>query len=257
VKNAIVTLLMLVLLLVASDAADKTYGSRSAKANSSSDTEEFSNVPVQKVNDPFERFNRTMFRVNDTLITYAIRPVAHGYAKVVPTPIRNSITNVFDNAQFPVRFINCVLQGKITRSAQETGKFVFNSIFGLGGIIRVSDHITGLTNVPAADFGQTLSVWGVSAGPYLFVPVLGPSDCRDVVGYAGDFVMYPLNWYGLGFIHHAVISNWVTFSVGGANFVNRQPKAVNTYDQIKSAAIDPYIAIRNGFLSLRAAQVKK
>jgi phospholipid-binding lipoprotein MlaA len=238
-------------------AANKPSGSQAGPANSALQTEEFTNVPLEKVNDPFERFNRTMFRINDTLITYAIRPVAHGYARVVPTAVRNSITNVFDNAQFPVRFINCVLQGKIMRAAQETGKFVFNSTFGLGGIMRVSDHMTGLANVPAADFGQTLSVWGFSTGPYLFVPVLGPSDCRDAVGYAGDFVMYPLNWYGLGIIHHAVITNWVAFSLGGANLVNRQPKAINTYDQIKSAAIDPYIAIRNGFLSLRAAQVKK
>jgi phospholipid-binding lipoprotein MlaA len=257
VKNFLFASLMLLTCFAACAAADKTSGSQAGPVNSSPQTEEFTNVPLQKVDDPFERFNRTMFRINDTLITYAIRPLAHGYARVVPTAVRNSITNVFDNAQFPVRFINCVLQGKIKRSAQETGKFIFNSTFGIGGIIRVSDHVSGLANVPAADFGQTLSVWGFSAGPYLFIPVLGPSDCRDVVGYAGDFVMYPLNWHGLGIIHHAFISNWTLFSLGAANSVNRQPKAVNTYDQIKSAAIDPYIAIRNGFLSLRAAQVKK
>jgi phospholipid-binding lipoprotein MlaA len=238
-------------------AADKTSSAKAVPVNSSSETEEFTNVPLQKVDDPFERFNRTMFRINDTLITYAIRPIAHGYARVVPTAVRNSITNVFDNAQYPVRFINCVLQGKIIRSAQETGKFLVNSTLGVGGIMRASDHYPGLANVPAADFGQTLSVWGFSTGPYLFVPGLGPTDCRDIVGYAGDFVMYPLNWHAIGIIHHAFISNWVPFSLGVVSFVNGRPKAVNTYDQIKSVAIDPYIAIRNGFLSLRAAQVKK
>jgi len=257
VKKFLLALLMLLTCSAACAAANKPSGSQAGPANSALQTEEFTNVPLEKVNDPFERFNRTMFRINDTLITYAIRPVAHGYARVVPTAVRNSITNVFDNAQYPVRFINCVLQGKIKRSAQETWKFIFNSTLGVGGIIRVSDHFAGLGNVPAADFGQTLSVWGFSTGPYLFIPVLGPSDCRDAVGYAGDFVMYPLNWHALGIIHHAFISDWTAFSIGAANSVNRQPKAVNDYDQIKSAAIDPYIAIRNGFLSLRAAQVKK
>jgi phospholipid-binding lipoprotein MlaA len=257
VKKSLIPSVLLLMCLAVCSGAGKTSGGQSASTNGPHETEEFTNVPVQKVDDPFERFNRTMFRINDTLITYAIRPVAHGYARVVPTVVRNSITNVFDNARFPVRFINCVLQGKILRSAQETGKFVFNSTFGIGGIIRVSDHVTGLANVPAADFGQTLSVWGFSTGPYLFVPVIGPSDCRDLVGYAGDFVMYPLNWYAVGIIHHTLIGNWVAFSLGAVSFVNGQPKAVNTYDQIKSVAIDPYIAIRNGYLSLRAAQVKQ
>ncbi|HMD44394.1 MAG TPA: MlaA family lipoprotein, partial [Candidatus Acidoferrum sp.] len=122
---------------------------------------------------------------------------------------------------------------------------------------RPSEHITAIANVPAADFGQTLGVWGIRTGPYLVVPVLGPSDCRDLVGYAGDFVMYPLNWYAIGLMHHVLISNTINFSLGAAKFVNGLPKALETYDQITSAAVDPYIAVRDGFLSLRAAQVKK
>jgi phospholipid-binding lipoprotein MlaA len=226
-------------------------------ANSPAVTDEFTNTPVQKVDDPFQKFNRSMFRFNDTLYKYALRPVAHGYAAIVPTPIRTGITNVFDNALYPVRFINCVLQGKIKRSAQETGKFLVNSTVGIGGWMRPSEHMSAIANVPAADFGQTLSVWGISTGPYLVVPGLGPSDCRDLVGYAGDFVIYPLNWHAIGIIRCAFISNTISFSLGAAKFVNGLPKAVDTYDQITSAAVDPYIAVRDGFLSLRAAQVKK
>jgi phospholipid-binding lipoprotein MlaA len=219
--------------------------------------DDISNVPAQKVNDPFLRFNRTMFVFNDEINTYALRPLAHGYAFVVPRPARTGITNFFDNVQFPVRFVNSVLQGKLTRSAQETGKFVINSTAGIGGLIRVSDHLPALADVPAEDFGQTLGVWGIPTGPYIVVPVLGPSDCRDLVGFAGDYVISPLNWHTIGLIRHAFISNTVSLALSGTHFVNTLPKSIEAYDQMKSEAVDPYIAMRDGYLSYRAAQVKK
>jgi phospholipid-binding lipoprotein MlaA len=253
------TLALFALFVCASVCAgsSKSSTAQPTPSNSASVPDDFTNTPVQKVNDPLQGFNREIFRINNTLYKYALRPLAHGYAAVVPTPVRTGITNIFDNAQYPVRFINCVLEGKIKRSAQETGKFLVNSTVGLGGWMRPSEHMSAIANVPAADFGQTLSVWGLSTGPYLVVPVLGPSDCRDLVGYAGDFVMYPLNWHAIGLIHHAFISNTINLSLGAARFVNGLPKAVDTYDQITSAAVDPYIAVRDGFLTLRAAQVKK
>jgi phospholipid-binding lipoprotein MlaA len=219
--------------------------------------DEFANVPVQKVNDPLQGFNRAMFGFNDELNTHALRPLAHGYAIVVPRPVRTGISNFFDNVQFPVRFVNSVLQGKLKRSAQEAGKFVINSTAGVGGLIRVSDHVSGLADVPAEDFGQTLGVWGIPAGPYIVVPVLGPSDCRDIVGFAGDYVMSPLNWHAVGFIHCAYISNGVSIALSGVRYLNALPKNVETYDQIRSGAVDPYIAVRDAYLSYRDAQMKK
>ena len=179
-----------------------------------------------------------------------------GYKVVVPQIARSGISNFFDNVQYPVRFINCVLQGKLTRSAQETGKFVINSTAGIGGLIRVSDHVSGLADVPAEDFGQTLAVWGFPPGPYLVIPALGPSDCRDVVGLAGDFAMSPLNWHTIGLIEYKYISDALGIALSGVRYVNSLPKSIDTYDQMKSGAVDPYIAMRNGFLSYRAAQVK-
>jgi phospholipid-binding lipoprotein MlaA len=211
----------------------------------------------QKANDPLIRFNRTMFGFNDTLNTYALRPIAHGYAKIVPRPVRTGITNAFDNAHFPVRFVNCVLQGKLKRSAQETGKFVVNSVAGVGGLIRISDHVTSLANVPAEDFGLTLGVWGLPPGPYLVVPLLGPSGCRDLVGFAGDYVIYPLNWHTVGIIRHAFISDTIGGALSGTRLVNGLPKSVQDYDQMKSEAVDPYIAVRDAYISYRAAQIKK
>jgi phospholipid-binding lipoprotein MlaA len=219
--------------------------------------DDLANAPVQKVNDPLQRFNRTIFGFNDQLNHYALRPIAHGYAFVVPLKLRNGITNFFDNVQFPVRFVNSVLQGKLTRSAQEVGKFVINSTAGVGGLIKVSDHVPELIDVPPEDFGQTLSFYGLPPGPYLVIPVLGPSDCRDIVGFAGDYAISPLNWHTLGIIQCAYISDAASIALSGTRFLNGLPKAIEGYDQIKAEAVDPYIAIRDGFLSYRAAQTKK
>ena len=256
-KHPIFGLLVLVLCLSGCAVSEKHSAAKPVQVAPSAIGEDFANVPVQKVNDPLQRLNRTVFRFNDGLTTYALRPIAYRYAIIVPRPVRTGISNFFDNIQFPVRFANSVLQGKLTRSAQEVGKFVFNSTFGVGGLIRVSDHVSGLANVPAEDFGQTLGVWGFPPGPYIVIPVLGPSDCRDLAGFAGDYVMSPLNWYTLGIIHYEFIGNAVGIALTGTRFVNALPKSVETYDQMKSAAVDPYIAVRDAYLSYRSAQMKR
>ena len=214
-------------------------------------------MPVQKVNDPLQGFNRTVFVFNDGLIHLCVAPLGTRIRDSRASYARTGISNFFDNVQFPVRFINSVLQGKLTRSAQETGKFVINSTAGIGGLIRVSDHVSGLADVPAEDFGQTLGVWGFPPGPYIVIPVLGPSDCRDVVGFAGDFAMSPLNWHTIGLIQYEYISDALSIALSGVRYVNALPKSIDTYDQMKSEAVDPYIAMRDGFLSYRAAQIKK
>jgi len=246
---------ILVLLLGLSGCA--VSGNHSAAKGVHPSDSDLTDVPVPKTNDPWQRLNRTTFRFNDGLNTYALRPVAHGYAAIVPLRVRTGVTNFFDNLNYPVRFINSVLQGKITRSAQETGKFVINSTAGVGGLIRVSDHISSLADVPAEDFGQTLGVWGICSGPYIVIPVLGPSDCRDLAGFAGDYAMNPLNWHTLGIIHDAFIPNAVSIALSGTKFVNGLPKSVESYDQLKAEAVDPYVAMRDAYLSYRAAQVKK
>jgi phospholipid-binding lipoprotein MlaA len=256
-NHSIFSLFALLLFLSGCAVSGKDPATKPVRPASSAVGDDFANVPVQRVNDPLQGFNRTMFGFNDELDTHALRPLAHGYAIIVPRPVRTGISNFFDNVQFPVRFVNSVLQGKLTRSAQEVGKFVFNSTFGVGGLIRVSDHVSGLADVPAEDFGQTLGLWGIPAGPYIVIPVLGPSDCRDIVGFAGDYVMSPLNWHTLGFIHCAYISNAVSIALSGVRYVNALPKAVEAYDQIRSGAVDPYIAVRDAYLSYREAQMKK
>lgn len=218
--------------------------------------DELGNEPVQKVNDPFERLNHTTFKLNDSLTIHAVKPIAHGYEHIVPHGLRTSLSNFFDNLDFPIRFGNNVLQGRFVRSGQEVGKFVVNTTAGVGGLFRVSDRISSLADVPPEDFGLTLGRWGFSTGPYLVIPLLGPSTVRDLAGYGGDFVLNPLNWY-LIFTDYGLISNVVGYSVSASRFVVRSPGSVRTYEQMKEAAVDPYTAVRQAYLSHRAAQLEK
>jgi phospholipid-binding lipoprotein MlaA len=257
VNCSLFSLLALLFCLSGCAVSEKHPASPPVSAAGSAVGDDFANVPVQNVNDPLERFNRTMFNLNDRLTTLAIRPFAHGYAVVVPLPVRNCVTNFFDNIQYPVRFVNCVLQGKLTRSAQETGKFLINSTAGIGGLIRVSDQISGLAAIPAEDFGQTLGVWGIPPGPYLVILGLGPSDFRDLVGFAGDYAISPLDWHPLGIVRWTFISDAASLALSATRYVNGLPKAIEVYDQMKSAAVDPYVAVRDAYLSYRAAQIKK
>jgi len=257
---------LLILLTCVSGFADQTTQPKTKTTKSSQKTpttnppatsgEELGNVPVEKVNDPWERLNHTNFKLNDSLTIHAVKPIAHGYEHIVPQGVRTSLSNFFDNLDFPIRFGNNVLQGRFVRSGQEVEKFVVNTTAGVGGLFRVSDHISSLADVPAEDFGLTLGRWGFSPGPYLVIPLLGPTTVRDLTGYAGDFAINPLNWY-LIFTNYGLISRAVGYSVSASRFVGRSPGSVRTYEQMKEAAVDPYIAVRNAYLSHRAAQLEK
>jgi phospholipid-binding lipoprotein MlaA len=240
----------------AAGAKKATQSSQKSANPPATSGDELANEPVEKVNDPWERLNHTTFRLNDTFTIHAIKPIAHGYERIVPQKVRTGLSNFFDNLDFPIRFGNDVLQGRVVRSGQEAGKFLVNSTVGVGGLFRISDHVSSLADVPPEDFGLTLAHWGVSNGPYLVVPLLGPTTVRDLTGYAGDFAINPLNWY-LIFSNHRLISNAVGYSISASRFVVRAPASVRTYEQMKEAAVDPYIAVRNAYLSHRAAQLEK
>ena len=218
--------------------------------------DELGTEPVEKVSDPWERLNHTTFRFNDSLTIHAVKPIAHGYEHIVPQKVRIGLSNFFDNLDFPIRSGNDVLQGRIVRSGREAGKFLVNSTVGIGGLFRISDHVSSLADVPPEDFGLTLGHWGFSNGPYLVIPLLGPTTVRDLTGYAGDFAINPLNWY-LIFSNQRFISTAVGYAISASRVVVRAPGSVRTYEQMKEAAVDPYIAVRNAYLSHRAAQLEK
>jgi phospholipid-binding lipoprotein MlaA len=141
----------------------------------------------QKNSDPWEGFNRAMFKFNDTLDRWFLKPVAKGYKVITPDPLEKGISNIFSNIGEVPSTLNGVLQGNVKGAAHDTGRFLVNSTLGIGGLFDVAKHM----KLPAddkEDFGQTLAVWGVGQGNYLVLPFLGPSTVRD--GFAE-----PVDWY--------------------------------------------------------------
>lgn len=160
--------------------------------------------------DPWENFNRAMFRFNDTLDRHALRPVAKGYRNVTPHVVQKGITNFFVNLRSPIVMLNDVLQGKIKQSGKDTARFLINSTVGIAGFIDVAKHIS----LPAnnEDFGQTLGVWGAKPGPYLVLPFMGSSSVRDSVGFTVDAFSHPRRYLmdsdvGLGLVVVEVVSD--------------------------------------------------
>lgn len=201
----------------------------------------------QKVNDPYEHFNRGIFKFNDRLYFDVIKPTAQAYS-VFPAGFRRAVRNGFHNLVFPSRFINFVLQGKAEKAGNEMTRFVINSTLGIGGLFDVAQKHFGLQNYEA-DFGQTLGIWGVKPGAFLMVPVIGPSDQRDLVGYVVDSAMDPLFWFPAAW--------WVSVTANTGEYINKASLKIGEYEALKKASLDPYIAMRDAYIQYRAHVVSK
>ncbi len=138
--------------------------------------------------DPFETFNRSMFEFNETVDKYAFKPVAKGYNFIMPSFASKGVSNFFNNVDDIVVFFNQILQFKFAEAAATSARFVFNTTFGLLGLIDVARDM----DLPKynEDFGQTLAVWGVDSGPYLVLPFIGPQTLRDTAGLAVDWTYF-------------------------------------------------------------------
>lgn len=204
---------------------------------------------ASQVADPLEGMNRATFKLNDGLYTFLLRPVSNGYQFITPDPMEKGLDNFFDNVKFPVRFVNCSLQGKFGRAGREVQKFGVNTIAGFGGFIRQSDKIPALAAVPTEDTGQTLAKWGLGHGPYLIIPVIGPSSLRDGVGLAGDYALNPVNW---GFFLKGSAKDWAWIP-STVNTVRSLPGQLSTYDEARANAVDPYLAVRSIYIQNRDA----
>jgi phospholipid-binding lipoprotein MlaA len=200
---------------------------------------------VASIPDAIEPVNRCFFWVNDQLYCFVFRPVSKAY-RVLPKQARTAVSNVYENVEFPVRFVNDLLQLKFKNADLEFRKFLVNSVAGVGGIVRVSDRIPALANIPAADTGQTLAKWGVGHGCYIVLPVLGPSSARDTVGRAGDYALNPLTWISFG-----GVSAGASVAMTAPNAVNTMDARIDTYDTVTKNAIDPYQAVRSGYSQYR------
>ncbi len=194
--------------------------------------------------DPWQRLNRGIFWFNDRADVYVLEPVATGWDIVMPEPAETGISNFFANLRFPVVMVNNLLQGKPGKAAIDVGRFMVNTTFGLAGFFDPAT-IWGLER-HNEDFGQTLGVWGVPPGPYLVLPLLGPSNPRDTAGIPVDYVLSitPL------FLN----SYWWT-GAGVINIINTRAQYLDEVRNAKEASLDYYVFARNAYYQRRRALV--
>ena len=143
--------------------------------------------------DRLENLNRKVFYVNERLDHYALRPAAVTYRKLMPNPLEKGVDNFFSNLDEVTNVFNDLLQGKFGQAAHDSGRFLLNTTLGLGGIFDVAQR-AGLEKSDGEDFGQTLAVWGVGEGPYLMLPLLGPSTLRDAPSKFVDTITSPFSY---------------------------------------------------------------
>ncbi|WP_324768508.1 VacJ family lipoprotein [Pokkaliibacter plantistimulans] len=187
--------------------------------------------------DPLEGLNRAIFKFNDGLDTYILKPVAKGYHAVTPDIVESGVGNFFSNLGEISNIANNLLQFKIDAALQSFSRLVFNSTFGLAGLIDVATPM----GIPEheEDFGQTLGYWGLGSGPYLMLPVLGPSTLRDTAGLAFDYNLNPVN---------QIDDDKTRIGLGVLKVVNKRASLLDSERLIEG---DKYLFIRNAYLQRR------
>ena len=192
-----------------------------------------------QTNDPLEPMNRAIFDFNDKAYTYVLFPIADAYNDL-PAPARTGIHNVIVNVNEPIVFMNKSLQGDATSAGTTVARFLVNSIFGFGGLIDVASH-NKLFEPKAGDFGATLYAWGFDEGPYLVLPLFGPSNPRDGIGMGVDGVADP--WSQV----LAYTTYPEQFGVAFGKGVDRLGGQVDDYRQAKKTSLDFYAFLRSSY----------
>jgi phospholipid-binding lipoprotein MlaA len=202
----------------------------------------------RQTNDPLEPTNRVFYKINDALDTAVLQPVARAYRTVVPEPVRTGIHNFLDNLGGPVRLTNDTLQGKPRRAGDSAMRFLINSTVGAAGVFDVAKSV-GYPNHDT-DFALTLANWNVPEGPFLFLPVLGPSSPRDVAGFAVDIGIDPFTWIGQGTAK--TIASWSKTALAA---IDTRSGLLDAVDSIKKTALDPYATFRSLYRQNRAGKL--
>ncbi len=197
--------------------------------------------------DPWERANRGLFGLNNVLDRIIFRPVAMTYRRVLPRFARNAVHNVVQNLNEPGIVINDVLQGKVVRGASSSLRFVANTTVGVAGIFDVAKH-AGLP-YHSNDFGLTLGKWNLESGPYVYVPVAGPSSVRDLTGTVVDFFIDPISW--VDFRDSDIL--FTSKAIAGA--LDGRVRADPAIKKLDAVAIDPYATLRSVYLQSRESEV--
>ena len=212
-----------------------------------SETDEEEEVAGETIADPIEPVNRAFFQFNDKFYFWLLKPVATAYKAVISEEFRVCFRNFFSNLATPVRMANCLLQGKFKGAGNETGRFLLNSTFGFFGFFdQAKDHFQ--IEKEDRDFGQTLGIWGLGPSFYINWPILGPSSLRDTGGFVGDLLLDPRTY----------LLKWpVSTASRSTEVVNKTSLSIGDYEDLKKAAIDPYVAVRDAYHQYRQNKIKK
>ncbi|HEX9647524.1 MAG TPA: VacJ family lipoprotein [Alphaproteobacteria bacterium] len=192
----------------------------------------------EATNDPIEPFNRGVFEFNLFIDRILLKPAAQAYDWLFPAELKSSIHNILSNANEPVNLANATLQGNMERAVTALGRVLINTTLGIGGMIDVASDL-GLGPIDE-DFGQTLAVWGMGDGPYLMLPLLGPSSVRDGIGRGVDIFLDPMTY---------VLANsdkdFIGPSIMATTAVDLRARNLERLDEIERTSVDFYAAIRS------------
>ncbi len=189
--------------------------------------------------DPYENVNRKVYSFNDKLDKNFFEPVAKKYAQYTPSPVRSGITNFFDNTGYLNTIANDLLQGKISQTAHDSGRFLVNSTIGIGGLFDPATSMGLKQN--NEDLGQTFGKWGAKEGTYLMLPLMGPSSTRDVTSPVMSLLLNPLTYF----------ASVVTIPAGVVSVVNSRANLLDASRIRDQAALDPYTFVREAWRQQR------
>lgn len=203
----------------------------------------------EQTNDPFEPANRAIFEFNQAIDKALLKPLAQGYRAVVPQFGRDRVRDFLTNLRAPIVFANDVLQGEPDRAVETLMRFAFNTSFGIGGLFDLSSE----AGIPFhdEDFGQTFAVWGLPEGPYIVLPILGPSNPRDTGGLITEWVADPVNLY-----MHNTDRDWAVWTRTGVAGVDKRESYLDTLDEIERTSLDYYSSLRALYRQRRDADIR-
>ena len=193
--------------------------------------------------DPLERMNRVTFAVNEKLDRAIAKPVARTYRRVTPHFVQTGVSNFMDNINYPITIVNELLQAKFRPALSDTGRFVLNTIAGVGGLFDPATA-AGLDK-NSEDLGLTLGHWGVHQGPYLILPILGPSSFRDGFGRLGDEFITPQNY---------ISNDWVRYSLDGVYYLDTRARLLDVEGALDNV-FDRYAVLRSIYLQHRQYKI--
>jgi len=204
-------------------------------------------VEIERIPDPLEPVNRAFFQFNDRFYFWVLKPVASGYKAVIPEDGRVGLRNFFSNVTTPIRLVNCLLQAKFECSGKEAFRLIVNTTFGLVGFLDTAKKEFHIEK-EESDFGTTLGVWGIGSAFYINWPILGPSSLRDSIGFVGDLFLDPRTY---------LFTNPIFYVVRPFDVVNETSLTLGEYEDLKKAALDPYIALKDAYHQYRQNKIRK